>query len=72
MIPNLWDDIQLLETTIIALLGGLMGTMFTIALKEISSQEALLTLKALHVVKYWSQVKKVVKVRGYSLCAGHW
>ena len=35
VIPNLWDDIQLLETTIIALLGGLMGTMFTIALRRL-------------------------------------
>ena len=35
VIPNLWDEIQLLETTIIALLGGLMGTMFTIALRRL-------------------------------------
>ena len=35
VIPNLWDDIKLLETTIIALLGGLMGTMFTIALRRL-------------------------------------
>ena len=41
VIPNLWDDIQLLETTIIALLGGLMGTMFTIALRRLFIVEKL-------------------------------
>ncbi len=35
VIPNVWDDIQLVETTIIALLGGLLGTMFTIALRRL-------------------------------------
>ena len=35
VIPNVWDEIKLLETTIIALLGGLLGTMFTIALRRL-------------------------------------
>ena len=35
VIPNVWDEIQLVETTIIALLGGLLGTMFTIALRRL-------------------------------------
>ena len=35
VIPNVWDDIKLVETTIIALLGGLLGTMFTIALRRL-------------------------------------
>jgi len=35
VIPNVWDEIKLVETTIIALLGGLLGTMFTIALRRL-------------------------------------
>ena len=35
VIPNVWDEIKLVETTIIALIGGLLGTMFTIALRRL-------------------------------------
>jgi len=35
VIPNVWGEIQIIETTIIALLGGLLGTMFTIALRRL-------------------------------------
>ena len=35
LVIGIWDDIQWLDTLIIALLGGLLGTMFTIALRRL-------------------------------------
>ena len=35
LVIGLWDDIQWLDTLIIATLGGLLGTMFTIALRRL-------------------------------------
>lgn len=35
LVIGIWDDIQWLDTMIIALLGGLLGTMFTIALRRL-------------------------------------
>jgi putative OPT family oligopeptide transporter len=35
LVIGLWEDIQFVETFIIALIGGLLGTMFTIALRRL-------------------------------------
>ena len=35
LVIGLWDDIQWIDTLIIAMLGGLLGTMFTIALRRL-------------------------------------
>lgn len=35
LVMNIWSEIQLLETFIIATLGGVLGTMFTIALRRV-------------------------------------
>ena len=35
LVMQIWDEIQLLETFFIALLGGILGTMFTIALRRV-------------------------------------
>lgn len=35
LVMGVWSDIQLVETFIIALLGGILGTMFTIALRRV-------------------------------------
>ena len=35
LVIGIWDEIQWLDTLIIALLGGLLGTMFTIALRRL-------------------------------------
>ena len=35
LVIGIWEDIQFVETFIIALIGGLLGTMFTIALRRI-------------------------------------
>ncbi|DAC32223.1 MAG TPA: oligopeptide transporter, OPT family, partial [Candidatus Poseidoniaceae archaeon] len=35
LVIGLWDDIQWMDTLIIATLGGLLGTMFTIALRRL-------------------------------------
>ena len=35
LVMQIWDEIQLLETFLIALLGGVLGTMFTIALRRV-------------------------------------
>ena len=35
LVMNIWSEIQMLETFIIATLGGVLGTMFTIALRRV-------------------------------------
>ena len=35
LVIGLWEDIQFVETFVIALIGGLLGTMFTIALRRL-------------------------------------
>ena len=35
LVIGIWNDIQWLDTLIIAFLGGLLGTMFTIALRRV-------------------------------------
>ena len=63
LVIGLWEDIQFVETFIIALIGGLLGTMFTIALRRIFIVEKpFLTQKVLPAEKYWLLVKRVEKV----------
>ena len=63
LVIGIWIDIEWFPTLSIALLGGLLGTMFTIALRRLFIvEEALPIQKALHVVKCWSLEKKVVVV----------
>ena len=68
---SLWTSIQWMETLIIATLGGLLGTMFTIALRRLFIvEEALPIPKASHAEKSWLLERRGAKVPWQS--SMHW